>query len=297
MAQKLVNLNSSSYEHPFDKKALEAVKNVPLLPTAAAFIMKWSVIRQQMIALCGSSFHITKDACSDLYHLCRNTFETLDVTPYPDVYAQQDYYINAYTTGYETNAFIVLSSGAVDKLTDNELKFVVGHETGHIKSGHVLYHLASAYIGQAATLIPGVGPLAVLSMTTALRYWNRMSEFTADRAGLLACQDVDAAISAIMKMSGLPERYYKNSSIEGFKQQAKEFEHKYGGTSDSVYKMLEILDEDHPWTVLRAAELVKWVESGEYEKILQGSEGKVCPVCSMAVAPSTKICPRCGYKF
>lgn len=297
MTQQLVNLQPSTYEHPFDKKALSIVKNIPLLPKVVEFIMKWSVIRQKMIALCGSNFHITNEACPELYRVCRETFHTLSLTPYPDVYAQQDYYINAYTTGYETNSFIVVSSGAADKLNDDELKFVIGHESGHIKSGHVLYHLATAYLGQAATLIPGVGPLAVSSMITALRYWNRMSEFTADRAGLLACQNLDACLSAIMKMSGLPERYYPHASVEGFKQQAKEFEDKYGGKTDNVYKLMDIIDEDHPWTVLRAAELVKWVESGEYEKILTASEGKTCPTCGMAVESTAESCPRCGQRF
>ncbi len=297
MTQKLVNLDARSYEHPFDKKALSVVKSIPLLPKAVEFIMKWSVIRQSMIALCGSNFHITQDACPDLYRLCRETFETLSIASYPEVYSQQDYYINAYTTGCQNDSFIVLSSGAADKLNDDELKFVIGHESGHIKSGHVLYHLASAYLGQAASLIPGVGPLAVSSMIAALRYWNRMSEFTADRAGLLACQNLDASLSAIMKMSGLPERYYQSASVEGFKQQAKEFEDKYGSTTDNLFKLMDIIDEDHPWTVFRAAELVKWVESGEYERILTESEGKVCPVCGMTVAKSAEKCPRCDYKF
>lgn len=297
MAQKLVNLKSSSYEHEFDKKALAAVKKIPLLPSVTEFFLRWSVIRQSMIALCGSNFHITKVACPDLYRLCHDVFETLSISPYPDIYAEQSYYINAYTIGYQDNSFTVLTTGAVDKLNDEELKFVIGHEAGHVKSGHVLYHLLSAYLGKAASLIPGVGPLTVSSMIVALRYWNRMSEFTADRAGLLACQNLDAAVSAIMKTSGLPERFYASASIEGFKQQAKEFEHKYSGTADNAFKLMDIIDEDHPWTVLRAAELVKWAESGEYAKILSSSEGKICPVCKQAVDPNCMVCPRDGYHW
>lgn len=297
MAQKLVNLNPASYEHEFDKKALNVVKNIPLLPSAAEWILNWTVIRQNMIALCGSNFHITKSACPELYRLCTEVYDTLCLPTYPEVYAQQDYYINAYTTGYQTKSFIVISSGAADKLNDDELKFVIGHEAGHVKSGHVLYHLASAYLGSAINLIPGAGVLASALTLSALRYWNRMSEFTADRAGLLACQNLDAAVSSIMKMSGLPERFYKTADLKGFVQQAKEFEHKYGGTTDNVYKLMNIIDEDHPWTVIRAAELIKWVESGEYDKILSSSEGKQCPICKGFYPNECMVCPKDGYHW
>lgn len=297
MCQKLVNLKSSSYEHKFDKKAIGIVKNIPLLPSAAEWILKWSVVRQNVIALCGSNFHITRSSCPVLYNLCKEVYETLNLAIYPDIYSQQDYYINAYTTGYENNSFIVLSTGAADKLSDAELKFVIGHEAGHVKSGHVLYHLTSAYLGAAINFIPGAGPLSSAMALSSLRYWNRMSEFTADRAGLLACQDLDAAVSAIMKMSGLPERFYKTADLQGFVQQAKEFEHKYGGTTDNVYKLIDIIDEDHPWTILRAAELIKWVESGEYGNILESAEGKICPICGASLPIDCMVCPRDGYHW
>lgn len=297
MAQKLVNLKPNSYEHEFDRKALQTVKNIPLLPYAAEWILKWSVIRQKVIALCGSNFHITKASCAELYGIAKEVYDTLNLAVYPDLYSQQDYYINAYTTGYQTNSFIVLSTGAADKLTDAELKFVIGHEAGHVKSGHVLYHLASAYLGSAINLIPGAGALTSAMTLSTLRYWNRMSEFTADRAGLLACQDLNAAVSAIMKMAGLPERFYKTANLQGFVQQAKEFEHKYEGTTDNVYKLIDIIDEDHPWTVLRAAELIKWVEKGEYEKVLASTEGKICPVCGGSFPVDCMVCPRDGYHW
>ena len=293
MAQRLINLQTRDYEHPFDREALSKVKAIPLLPQAINFIMNWATIKWNIVSLCGNSYHITDNACPELYKVAREVFTNLDLDTFPDLYSQQDYYINAYTTGHQKDAYMVLSSGAVDRLNDTELQFVIGHEAGHIKSGHVLYHVLCAYLSQVLANIPGSSAL----LQPALWYWNRMSEFTADRAGLLACQDLKAALSAIMKMSGVPHRYYNSAPVDGFMLQAREFEEKYGGSTDKLIKLLEVFDEDHPWTVVRAAELIRWVNSGEYERILNKTAGKICPSCKNSVEEGTKLCPFCGHNF
>ena len=295
MAQKLVNLNTKDYEHPFDRVALERVNAIPLMPKVINFVMNWAAIRWKIVGMCGSNFHVTKDACPDLFALAKDVTETLDLKRLPNLYMEQDYYINAYTTGYKDDAFIVCSTGAVDRLDDDELKFVIGHESGHVKSGHVLYHVTAAYIGQILSNISGA-ELAAIPIQGALTYWNRMSEFTADRAGLLACQDLNAALRAIMKMSGLPQRYYGKASLDGFMKQAREFDEEYGGTADKIIRTISILDDDHPWTIVRAAELIRWVENGEYQRILDGTRGKTCKMCGYQIAPDAMVCPRCGSK-
>ena len=294
MAQILANLNPADYEHEMDKAALDKVKKIPLVPKIVNFVLNWTVIRSSIIAMCGTNFHVTKDACPDLFKLAKDVTDTLDMTKLPDLYMQQGYYINAYTTGHQGDAYIVVSTGAVDKLTEEELKFVIGHETGHIKSGHVLYHVMAAQLGQ---IIQASGiPIVATILGPALLYWNRMSEFTADRAGLLACQDLNVALSAIMKMSGLPEKYYNKASIEGFMKQAKEFDIDYSNLPDTILKFLDVWDNDHPWTIRRAAELIKWYDSGEYDRIIKKCEPKICPICGKAIAKNVDVCPMCGNK-
>lgn len=289
MKQTLVNLNSADYEHPFDRAALDKVKAIPILPSVMNFIMNWASVNWRMLAMCGNNFHVTRDACPDLHELSDEVFKTLQLNFVPDVYMEQSYYINAYTTGHEEKAFICLSTGAVDKLSDEEMQFVVGHESGHIKSGHVLYHLMLAYLTTIVSKVPGSGVLKI-----PLMYWNRMSEFTADRAGLLACQNLNAALSAIMKMSGLPERYYKTASVEGFIKQARDFVETNSHGVNSAMRLIEIIDEDHPWTVVRASELIKWYENGDYQRVLDGARGRICPICKSSISEKETKCPICG---
>lgn len=296
MKQKLINLDSTIYEHSFDKTALESLRSLDGFDTVTNFILNWTTIKWHIVQLCGSNFHVTKESCPELYNMVHEAAETLDIDRLPKIYTQWSYNINAMTTGYKNDTILTIYSGAVDLMTDPELTYIIGHELGHIKSGHVLYHVMAQFITQliSSTVLTGK---FLIPIQLGLAYWNRMSEFTADRAGLLACQDLDSALSAIMKMAGIPKRYFSTADPHVFLEQANEFMHQYGDTVNSIIRNISILDDSHPWTIMRAYELVKWVESGEYQAILDGHRGKRCPTCGHFVALDQDKCPICGRKF
>ena len=93
---------------------------------------------------------------------------------------------NAFTYGH-TRPFIVLTSGLVDMLDDEERFFVVAHELGHIKAGHVLYTVLARNI--AAIVSSSARPRSASArcsgqgLVLALHDWFRKAELTADRAG------------------------------------------------------------------------------------------------------------------
>lgn len=296
MKQKLINLQSAEYEHPFDKAALEKLRSLKGFDTVVNFVLNWTTIKWRIVELCGSNFHVTKESCPELYALVQQTIETLDIDRMPQIYTQWSYNVNAYTTGYKNDTILVLFTGAVDLMSDAELTFISGHEAGHIKSGHVLYHVMGQVFANivSQSVLAGslLGPIQI-----ALQYWNRMSEFTADRAGLLACQDIDAALSATMKMAGIPKRYFNTANPHVFAKQAEEFMSQYGDTANTIIRNISILDDSHPWTVMRAYELIKWVENGEYQKLLDAHLGQRCPMCGQFVETDAVVCPICGYKF
>jgi RNA polymerase subunit RPABC4/transcription elongation factor Spt4 len=132
-----------------------------------------------------------------------------------------------------------------------------------------------------------------------------MSEFTADRAGLLVCQDKDKAISTLVKTARLPSKHIEDDCNEAFIKQTREFE---GVDSDEwISKTFKTARPDPSinWAVLRASELLKWVESGEYDSVLsRESKWKVqtareggliiCRICSYRLTGTEKFCPCCG---
>ncbi len=289
----LFGLDPKSYEHEFDKAALKAMKALPGFDTVVNFFLNWTYIKWHVIELQGSNFLVTRESCPELYDLVRDVADTLDLRPLPRFYTQWGYNINGYTTGYKEDTLLVLNSGAVDLLSEDELRYVVGHEVGHIRSAHTIYHVMGQLFNSAIGQIPIVGSLAT-PIYYALLYWTRMSEFTADRAGLLACQNLDAAISAIIKMSGLPQKYFANMNKETFIKQATEFRQSFSGFTDKAIKTLTIAGSSHPWTVLRAAELLAWYESGEYQKVLDGVSSRECSACHSQIPAGSTRCPYCG---
>ena len=94
----------------------------------------------------------------------------------------------------------------------NELRFVIGRELGHLKADHDRMHqfgLAVLALIQAvdASILPDKfqNALPTLAFGRFLS-WLRESEITADRAGLLCCQDPAIAHSAMIRqLHGLPE--------------------------------------------------------------------------------------------
>jgi hypothetical protein len=74
-----------------------------------------------------------------------------------------------------------------------------------------------------------------------------------------------------MKMAGggRGEGFGGQLNIEAFMQQAHEYAASGEGL-DVVYKLLSTLALTHPMHTVRAAELQRWVASGEYDRILRG---------------------------
>ena len=120
----------------------------------------------------------------------------------PEMYVQADPTLSAQTVGMD-RPIIVLSSGLVHHLDDDELRFVIGHELGHAISGHAVYRtllLRLLGLGGLLNAIPG-GALGIRMVTVGLLEWSRKAELSADRAGLLASQDPTAALRTHMKLA------------------------------------------------------------------------------------------------
>lgn len=292
----LIDLDSRSYEHKFDKVALKTLKALPGFDTVTNFFLNWTFLKWHIVELQGSNFLVTRESCPELYDIVKNVADTLDVRPLPRLYTEWGYNINGYTTGYKEDTLIVLNSGTVDLLSDDELRYVAGHEMGHVKSGHVLYHTMGNLFNQAISKIP-LGEALTMPIYYGLKYWERMSEFTADRAGLLANQNIDATIGAIIKMSGLPMKYFDVIEKDSFIKQACEFRESFSGLLDQAIKGLSIIGSSHPWSVYRAAEILMWYESGEYQKVLDGIDVIVHDVCGHQIPASSIKCPYCGLEI
>lgn len=308
MAPKtLTGLRPQAYEHPSDTATLNALTRTAGLDTLVRKLNSWGFERLLRVQLTGSYLRATPDSMSDLYEWLVTARERLDVPMLPDLYVAGSGELNAITAGVD-HPLILLYSGAVEQLTPDELQFVIAHELGHIKSGHVLYYQIAEFLpviaGVIGTITLGLGDLLSTGLQVALLHWKRMSEFTADRAGLLACQDADVAMRTLMKLAGLPPRYYKSINTEDFLRQAREFEAMDTETLNKIAKWFSTMGATHPWTVMRAQQLLLWVDRGGYEEVLkapqriavklpEGVQG-YCQQCGWPYRVAQAFCSGCG---
>lgn len=262
----LKGLDHHQYEHPMDRAALDKLRSIPFLTTASEWITSNFVERVYTVQYTGSNLKVTKRNYPQIYQYLEEACQILDLDKKPELYIEWNYDINACTIGAQ-HPVIILNSGLIDLCDDDEIMFIIGHEVGHIKSNHMLYHMMAQMLNWGIDAIPG-GNLVASGLQFALYYWSRMSEFTADRAGLLCCQDKEAMIRAFIKMAGLPLKEFDNIKTDTFLQQARDFKMLDYDSMNKVVKFLSIADETHPWTVMRASELLKWIDQGEYDRFL-----------------------------
>jgi hypothetical protein len=108
---------------------------------------------------------------------------------------------------------------------------------------------------------------AARAVLFALLEWYRKAELSSDRAGALAVQDPEVGLRVMMKFAGGGAA--AQTDLAEFVRQADEYR-QGGDLADQVFKVLNLLGADHPFPVLRVAELRDWHDRGEYDRILRG---------------------------
>jgi Zn-dependent protease with chaperone function len=203
-----------------------------------------------------------------LHDMGRDAAYILDLPRIPEIYVQQDPSVNAMAIGFD-DPFIVVTTGLLDLLDEEELRFVVGHETAHILSGHAVYRTMLLILTRLATRVAWIplGYIGLRAIVAGLEEWFRKSELSCDRGGLLVGQDPEAGMRALMKLAGGTRLHEMN--IEAFLEQAREYD-TAGDVRDGLLKVLNLLGTTHPFAVVRVAELDRWRRSGQYEAILAG---------------------------
>jgi len=273
----LTGLGSIHYEHPEDRIALDAFRALPGVDALVSYFID-NFVKQHEMELLLNAVEATPGSTPELDRALEHACAVLQVEK-PRLYLVPGPVKNAYTTGVE-RPIIVLYERLVECLTPEELVFVIGHELGHYKSGHVLYYnmasmasrLASSVVGK----LFGIGE-TVLEMTLlpALRYWSRRSEYTADRAGLLACQDPTVAVTALAKFAGLTARYGQDFEAEDLIAQARRLDDLYDEAFlQRAYHAFAQLGDTHPRNVWRVKTLMDWVDTGEYEDLVHATSGE-----------------------
>jgi hypothetical protein len=148
----------------------------------------------------GHSFKVTPEMASPLYNLFLEVKEALGYKKNIDFYITNTPELNAFAIPQidEKEADIInVNSGMIGMLDDDELRFVVGHEIGHLISRFARINRLIYFVFPVPDEIP-------LILQNKIELWKKLSELTSDRFGYLACSKIDKCASAFFKMaSGL----------------------------------------------------------------------------------------------
>ncbi|WP_305785940.1 M48 family metallopeptidase [Symbioplanes lichenis] len=264
----LTGISSRAWEHPADRGALTALRELRGFDDVVRSIFGvWNERGFRLQHLAGA-IRVDHRQYPRVYRLFTEAATTLDVAELPELFVAQDPVINGRAVGLN-QPFIVVSTAAVEKLDDDELLTLLGHEIGHVRSGHAVYQTIMIILTRWVTQISWVpvGAIALRAIIAAMYEWWRKAELSADRAGLLAGQDPAASTRLLMKMAGGGDLTQIDTAA--FLEQAAEYQGG-GDLRDSIHKIGMTAFSGVPVPVARAAELRRWVDSGEYATVLGG---------------------------
>ncbi|WP_083951926.1 M48 family metallopeptidase [Actinomadura rubrobrunea] len=265
---RLPGISSRAYEHPADRSALVALRSLTGFDVVLRRLSGLFNERAIRLAFLGGAVRASENQFRNLHDMVRDAAYILDLPEVPEIYVQQSPQPNAMAIGSD-HPFIVVNTGLLDLHDDEELRFIVAHEVGHILSGHAVYQtmmMILTRLGARLAWLP-LGNIGIAAIIMGLQEWFRKAELSADRAGLLGGQDLDAAKRTMMKMAGGTRLSEMNT--EAFLAQAREYD-AAGDVRDGFLKFLNLLNLTHPYPVVRFAEIDRWAKSGEYERILAG---------------------------
>ena len=182
----------------------------------------------------------------------------------PELYIYNDPEINAYTYG-ETNVFVAISSGAVERMNKDELKGILAYECGHILCKHTLYMTIWKTLQDMDTVLGAIRRTVFAPFYLALQYWNRKAELSADRCAAVVAGEETFQSVLVKLASGLPQSIAR---VRGLVEQGKQYE--AFKRSSLWYRMQQeyrCMSYSHPQLCTRALELDRWKESYSYRTL------------------------------
>lgn len=261
-------ISPRAYEHPADRGALTTLRSVPGFGAVLKAASGAFTERGERLLSLASSVRVGPKQYPTVHRVRAECVEILDLDAVPEMFVTRRPDANAMTIGLD-RPFIVLTTGLLDMLDTDALRCAIGHEIGHVLSGHALYRtLLLRMLGllQGMSWLPA-GYWGMRAVIAGLLEWFRKAELSADRAGLLCAQDPAAALRMHVLLAGA--RSPGDVDTAEFLNQARDYEAE-GDIRDSVLKLLNVVDLTHPLAVVRAAELQRWAASEEYRAILSG---------------------------
>ncbi|MEK7667460.1 MAG: M48 family metallopeptidase [Gemmatimonadota bacterium] len=134
----LKQISARAWEHPADRAALNTLRTLPGFDDILRKIYGFFGERGIRLLFQANAVRVGPTQFPRVHSAFTEVCATMDWDPRPDLFISQTPLVNAGAYGMD-RPFIVLNSGALALLDDEELRTILGHELGHVISGHALY--------------------------------------------------------------------------------------------------------------------------------------------------------------
>lgn len=234
---------------------LAAAPTLCLLPLGAVVIVVIAFQMNQMHhrEIVQNALRVTAHSAPDLAQLAAECGQTLQSGPF-ELYVLRARQMNAYTFGFSDPRVVVIYSPLLRVMDASELRFIIGHELGHVVLNHTWL---TTLLGGMAGVPPSM--VGAIIFTFAFRWWSRACEYSSDRAGLVACGSLEKATSALVKLAA------------GDLESPAEIERvlrMLDAENDSATGRLTETLATHPLIINRIEKLRKFAESAEYRQLM-----------------------------
>ncbi len=260
------NISPKAYEHPADRAATAALKAVPMLDVVVRRLIEWRYERALRQFYLGNSVKVGERQLPELWAGLQGVRGILDMPDVYDLYVTSPVPGGAQTIGSEA-PIIVFDSTLAERLGSGEQRVVLAHELGHILSDHVVYVTALNILLSVSNGLPFFFGIPFRAVKAVLLEWYRATELSCDRAATLAVRDPRIVCRTLMVTAGAMPADQLN--LDAFMAQAMDYE-SWDDPSDRVRRFFNELGQTHTHAVRRVSEVMKWVQSGEYDRIVRG---------------------------
>ena len=207
------------YAYPCDNYMDSILSNGLVRKALQLFADKYCKEQIQNIRSTGQL--VSKSNYPHFYDIIQSCYKSLNVEEIPEVYITNRLKgINALSVGTDSAPIILISRKAVISLSEGELKFMIGHELGHILQKNLMCHTIKGLLDNLNSKSEILGPIVSDLIDVPLNQWYRCAEYTADRAGFICAKSIthirslfERLCNTTIKETNQIARYFELSNI------------------------------------------------------------------------------------
>lgn len=158
----------------------------------------------------GHCLKVQPDLLPDFYAICQEVKACLGFDEPVDFYITGDSSVNAFSLAAEDEGephIVNVNSALFDLMSQDELRFVIGHELGHLINKDTALARLIHFVFPPTANIP-------VSLQYKIRLHEQLAELVADRYGYMATKNLDVCVTAFFKMASGLDLAKMNVSIE-----------------------------------------------------------------------------------